>query len=261
MQNFGKIKNAFNDILIESIIEKNVEKRKIAKRFVKAISESKILKSQFLIYNNIEKKIDESEFSANLFVTENIKLLKSFSLDDIVSENKKLIGLSQMVSSRLDSEYDEKELHEAITKLIFVKPTAKTVQEVTSNRLSIIKYITENKAIEINENGVDSGEYPTSLLADIMVGKFNDKYADLSEAEGKVLNVLMGEKNEEARKKVFSETVISCIDLINEQLKTATSKEKLLDVKDKLLRTVYVQETFTEDVTKLLDLNRTLNKE
>ena len=78
MQNFGKIKNAFNDILVESIIEKNIEKRKIAKRFIKAINESKILKAQFLIYNNIENRVDENQFSANLFVTENLNILRKF---------------------------------------------------------------------------------------------------------------------------------------------------------------------------------------
>ena len=78
MQNFGKIKNAFNDILAESIIDKDVEKRKIVKRFIRAISESKILKTQFLIYNNIETRVDENQFSANLFITENVNLLNAF---------------------------------------------------------------------------------------------------------------------------------------------------------------------------------------
>ena len=111
MQNFGKIKNAFNDIFAESITDKNVEKRKVVKRFIKAISESKILKAQFLIYNNIEARVDENQFSANLFVTENINLLNKFSKDEIMTENNKLVNMSQMVKERLESEYDKKELH------------------------------------------------------------------------------------------------------------------------------------------------------
>lgn len=256
MQNFGKIKNAFNDIFAESISDKNVEKRKITKRFVRAISESKILKAQFLIYNNIENKVDESEFSANLFVTENIKLLKSYSKDEIVAENKKLVTLSQMVSSRLDNDYPEKDLHESITSLIFTEPTPTTVQEVTNNRLTIVNHIKENKEKEITE----SSDIPTSLLANLIVDKFNEKYADLTETEHKVLNVMMDRDNDKEREEIFTETLRGCIDIVNNKLKESTSKDKLLDVKDKLLRTEYIKESFTEDITKLLDLSRTINK-
>lgn len=257
MRNFGKIKNAFNDILVESIIDKSLEKRKVVKRFIRAISESKILKAQFLIYNNIENRIDENQFSANLFITENINILNKYSKEDILQENGKLVNLSQMVKSRLDSDYDKKDLHESITKLIFTKPNPSNVQEITKSRLSIVSYINENKAKVINE----TPSVPTSLLANLAVDKFNEKYADLTEDEHKVLNVILDNNNEEARKGVFTETVLGCIDSVNIMLKESTNKEKLLDVKDKLLRTTYVNETFSEDITKLLDLKRTLTKE
>jgi len=257
MQNFGKIKNAFNDILAESIVDKSIEKRKIAKRFVKAISESKILKAQFLVYNNIENKVDKNEFSANLFVTENIKLLKSIPKDVIIGENKKLINMSQMVSSRLNNDYEDKELHEAITTLIFTETTPRNIQEVTNKRLMIVKFINENKEKEI----IEESEIPTSFLANLIVDKFNEKYADLTETEHKVLNIMMDSDNDEAREHIFTETLRSCIDLANNKLKESSSKEKLLDVKDKLLRTSYIKESFTEDITRLLDLSRTLSKE
>ena len=257
MQNFGKIKNAFNDILVESILEKNIEKRKVVKRFIRAISESKILKAQFLIYNNIENRVDGDKFSANLFVTENINILSKFTKDAIEAENAKLVNMSQMVKTRLESSYDKKDLHESITKLIFTKATPATVQEVTDNRLSIIKYINENKEKVVAK----TPEIPTSLLANLAVDKFNEKYVDLTEDEHKVLNVILDSENDEARNNVFNETVRSCIDSVNIRLKEATNKEKLLDVKDKLLRTNFVKETFTEDITKLLDLKITLTIE
>ena len=48
---------------------------------------------------------------------------------------------------------------------------------------------------------------------------------------------------------------------INEINEIISNKEKLLDVKEKLLTTSFVSETFSEDITKLLDLKRTLTKE
>lgn len=257
MQNFGKIKNAFKDILVESIIEKNVEKRKIVKRFIRAISESKILKSQFLIYNNIENRVDASQFSANLFVTENINILNEFKKEDIVAENNKLVGMSQMIKSKLESEYEEKELHESISSLIFTNPTPSTVKEVTSNRMVVVDYINENKERVIQE----TPEIPTSLLANLAVDRFNEKYAHLTEDEHKVLKVILNADNDEAKEEIFNETLVSCIDSVNHMLKESKNKEKLLDVKDKLLRTTFTNETFSDEISKLLDLKRTLTKE
>lgn len=258
MQNFGKIKNTFNDILVESIIDKDVEKRKIVKRFIRTISESKILKSQFLVYNNIETRVDENQFSTNMFITENINLLKGYSKKDILAENNRLVGLSQMVKSRLedDSDYDNKDLHESITSLIFTDSTPLTIQEVTNHRLSIIKYVNENKPKVVSEGS----DIPTSLLANLAASKFNEKYSHLTEDEHKVLKVIL-ESDDGGREDVFNETRTSCLTSVNKALKESTNKAKLLDVKEKLLNTTYTSESFSEDIVKLLELKRVLTKD
>ena len=63
MQNFGKIKNHFNSLLVEAIATKDEKKKKLFKEYVKAIKNDEILKAQFLIYNNIEDKSEIYEFS------------------------------------------------------------------------------------------------------------------------------------------------------------------------------------------------------
>lgn len=257
MQNFGKIKNAFHDILAESIVDKDAEKRKIVKRFIRAISESKILKAQFLVYNNIENRVDENQFSANLFLTENINALSKFSKKDIMAENEKLINLSQMVKSRLNLDYKNKSLHESITSLIFTDATPTTVKTVTENRMSIVKYINENNEKIVTES---TDIIPTSLLADIAASKFNERYANLSEDEHRVLKVIL-ENDTASQEDVFNKTVSSCLKSVNELLKETQHKEKLLDVKEKLLNTTYTNESFSEDIVKLLDLKRTLTIE
>ena len=93
MQNFGKIKNVFNNLLIEGIVKKDVASKKLFKKYIKAIKESEILKTQFLVYNNIENKIDADSFSANVFVSENIKLLDKYKTSDILKENLILVKL------------------------------------------------------------------------------------------------------------------------------------------------------------------------
>jgi len=255
MQNFGKIKNAFHEILVESILGKDIEKRKIVKRFIKAISKSEILKSQFLVYNNIENKIDDGQFSANLFITENINLLNKFKKGDIVSENTKLMGLSQMVKLKIDDDYSNKNLHESITSLIFTESTPETVQYITDNRLSIVKYVNEN--ISEDKDLSDTNGLPTSLIANLAVDKFNEKYSNLTEEEHKVLNVILDGGNDEAKKEVFNVVLKECVVGVNNKLSSGDNRVKLLDVKEKLLNTKYNNESFSEDITKLLDLKRT----
>lgn len=257
MQNFGKIKNAFNDILAESIVEKDVEKRKIVKRFIRAISENKILKAQFNVYYNIENRVDENQFSANLFLTENINILKSFSKSDIISENEKLVNMSQMVKSRLEMDYDNKALDEAISSLIFTEVKANNVNNIVENRMTIINYINENKERVVTES---IEVLPTSLLANVAVEKFNEKYANLSEDENRVLKVML-ENDENSKEDVFTKTVSSCLKSVNEKLKETKNKEKLLEVKEKLLNTTYAKESFSEDIVKLLDLKRALTSD
>src|SRR5882757_8792444 len=90
MQNFGKIKNVFNNLLIEGIITKDASTRKLFKKYIKTIRESDILKTQFFVYSNIENKVDTDPMSISLFVSENIKLLEQFKPTDILKENEKL---------------------------------------------------------------------------------------------------------------------------------------------------------------------------
>jgi len=123
--------------------------------------------------------------------------------------------------------------------------------------MDVIKYITENVVKVV----VETPEVPTSMIANIAVDKFNEKYADLTEDEHKVLNVILEAGNDEGKEKVFNNTIKSCIDSVNNRLKESSNKEKLLSVKERLLSTAFISETFSDDITKLLDLKRTLTIE
>ena len=98
MQNFGKIKNAFNGILAEGLVSKNEANKLLFKKYIKTIKESEILRTQFLVYTNIENKLESDSLSANLYVSENLSLLAKYKISDIIKENKKLIALSEQVS-------------------------------------------------------------------------------------------------------------------------------------------------------------------
>jgi hypothetical protein len=78
-KNFGHIKSVYNTILAESVMSDDKSKKELFKSYVKCIAENKILKTQFLVYTNIEQKVESDVTKATMFVKENIKLFSKFN--------------------------------------------------------------------------------------------------------------------------------------------------------------------------------------
>lgn len=252
MQNFGKIKNAFNGILVESFVGDNTANKNLFKTYIKTIKENEALKTQFLVYNNIENKIEENEFKANLFLQENIALLNKFSKKDLLEANAKL---AKSISIE-DESYEKQELHENLSELIFLKKTSNNIEAIVEATTKIIIHMKNNKLKLVKE----AIELPNSMLSTIMVEKYNERYSTLDENEKEILKVLI-ESTDEQKQEVYKKTLKECLELINENLKEAdlNAKDKLLQVKEKLLNdTNEVNENFFKNISKLVDLKSSL---
>ena len=253
VQNFGKLKNAYNNILVESVVTKNSDKKSIFKDYVKTIKENEILKNQFLIYNLIENKIESNEYKAKAFLDECLNVMSKYKNKDIMEAN------SNLLSNKLfenDEVYENKELHENLTTLIFTAKTPKNIDAILEAKEFVINFILNNKKIEIKE----SINLPNSLLSTIMVDKYNERYSDLDESDKKILKVLI-DSTDEQKKEVYLETVRECVDLIDKRLEESDldTKDKLLKVKDKLLRDkIDINEEYTKKISKLVDLKKSL---
>ena len=93
MKNFGKLKESFNNILAESIVKKNDEGKKIFQKYIKMLKENEILKSQYIIYDNLENGNFNDSSEALEYVKESIDVLRSYSKEDILNANKELSKL------------------------------------------------------------------------------------------------------------------------------------------------------------------------
>jgi hypothetical protein len=255
MQNFGKIKNTLNDIFAEGIITKNVSSKALFKKYLKLVRENEVLKTQFMVFNNIENRIDSDPHSINLFISENVKLFEKFNTKQIEKENKKLLDL--IPEGKLTESYELSALHQSISNLINTKRSPQSVDKITGEIKNITNYISNNKAKVINER-ID---LPPSMLTTLFVEKYNKEYDTLDEYEKEGINVLMG-SDFEAKKSFYDKTVNECVQLIETSIKTADSeaKEKLIKVKDKLLndQKVLQEEHFETEVFKLIDLRYNL---
>lgn len=258
MKNFGLIKDSFNTILSESIGNKGLDSKLVFKGYLKQIKENKVLRTQFLIYKNIEDKVEVNETKAIEFIKENISLMDKFSKKEIMEANELL---ASKIPSNFDFEngvYDNvelKELHENISELILTKKTPNTVGTIVETTLNIAKYINNNKARVITE----SSGIPTSLIANLAIEKYNEKYSSLNETQQKAVRLIV-DSNEQARCDFFNESVKQCISQINDKLKDSDTsiKESLLSAKENLLDRKFNDNTFITDISKILELSEDL---
>ena len=257
MQNFGKINETFKDILVDSIISKDEKGKKIFNSYVKALKENKTLSTQYEIYNLIECKVETDGVKSSEYVSEVISILKGLGKDTIISENAKLVKyLAKHGYKVTKNTYENKDLHENIDILVMKEKTVKNLQTILESNTFINDKINNNVEI-ISEGEVTT--FPNSVVGPIMVEKFNSKYDNLTEIEKSVIeSVIKGTEIE--REELYTGTIIECIDLVNEQLTECTidEKDKLLQVKDKLLRFKYNETNYISEISNIVGLKSNL---
>lgn len=254
-KNFGHIKSVYNTLLSESVMSEDKSKKELFKNYVKSLKENEILKTQFLVYTNIEQKVEKDINKAGMFVKENIDLFSKYSKKDIFEANSKLV-LDLLFEK--DIKDDKKELYESISTLIFTEKTPDSIDTIVEATSKIVDYIVNNKEKVTSE----SIELPNSMLTTIMVDKYNQKYSTLDESEKQVIKVLI-ESTDDEKKEVYGKVVRECIDLINEKLNDSDleTKDKLLRVKDRLLSDKQeINEDFIKNVSKLVELRSSLKE-
>lgn len=263
--NFGTIKNIYAKFLIDSYITESKKdlNKKNYKNFIKLISESPILRTQFIVYKNIENGYFTSEVSAVEYLKENISLFDKFGKKNIIKENE--ILFSKMPSTYIFEQsytgYEEKQkIHEALNNLITLEKKAETINQLHESFEVIKKWLATPKE-KISENIPKSKINPKNFL-NIVTQKYNEKYSNISEEEKKVLKTILS-KNGVEKEALLKDMVKESINLINTSLKEFSDnlsiKEKLLEAKDVVYNLEYNEKTFKEDILKVYNLKTSLS--
>jgi hypothetical protein len=263
MKNFGFIKAIYNDMLSEAISNKDIKRQKIFKTYLKTLKENEVLRTQFLIYKNIEDKIEESKTKAVEYIKENIALMNKYSKKEILESNKKL---TKYISNKIDdfkNIYDEnrmKPLHESISTLIFTEKNASTINKIIDSIDVASDYIKSNSTRGIKKVNESLG-VSNEILTSIVVDKYNEKYKKLSKGSKKLINTIL-ESSTSDKIEFFESTIKDCLGIVNEQIVDAdlSLKESLLSVKENLLNRVFNESTFDVDILKIFQLKKDLNE-
>ena len=277
LYNFGKIKNAFDELMVEGIMEKNDIKKDIFAKYIKTIRNNKILNAQYHVYKNIEALKESDIFKLNEHIKNNINILKEFNKADILKENKKIVKLLSSVNkykNKLNLKYNKKDmlLHETISNIISLTSKPSNINVITENILNIVEQrkIIEECSCNNNNNNIDNevikfddnNLIPSKILAGVCVKNFNDEYKDkLTEEEKSVLKSMIEGNNND--KKVLQQQYINqCIKIIDEKYEDNNSdlneKNILLKTKNKLLNIRFNSDNYINEMTKILTLKNDL---
>ena len=257
MKNFGNIKDTFNSILAESIIKKDEKGKKIFNKYLKILKENDDLRSQYLIYKNLTTKSFTDNNEATEYIKENISLLKELNKKEIKKGVTTLYGI--LNTKELSTENSS--LYEHIDVLVNMEKNANTLDTIRES----IKYI-KDKMIEREEfikEENDVVNLPPSVLTQMATTRFNTKYADITEDEKEILRAVLN-GNDEEKKTVYNTLKTECIDIIDNKLNEEIDldlKDKILKVKDKLLRMNYNPDEYVKDIDRVYELKKSVAAE
>jgi len=258
MVNFGIIKDTFNNILSKSIIKKDEGGKKLFSKYLRLLKDDETLKTQYFIYKNLESKKFKLESNARFYIKENIDLLKDINKEKLNKSNKKLLSLLK------DTEIikENAELYNHIDILINTIKTPDILDKLQNS----IDYIKNRMLIENMENETEEHELvnlPPSVLTKMAVNRFNSKYSDVSEDEKKILKSILN-GSEENKKNIYDNLKLECIDLIDNKLQENADldmKDKMLKVKDKLLRMSCNPDHYVDNIDKVYQLKQSVAAE
>tara|TARA_R110000796_G_scaffold11198_5_gene37388 strand:+ start:14599 stop:15381 length:783 start_codon:yes stop_codon:yes gene_type:complete len=259
MTNFGLINETFINIFSDAIVNESFKGKNLFKKYKKILKENKILNTQYKVYKSIEDRCEEDSTKVNIFVNESINLLKSVGSKTINEHNNILLKMIEDGGFKLiEEDYEEKELHENIGKLVSTRRSAKNIDVLTESTFYINNHVKTNTITE--DTTTETKDYYNSkIFGQLLTDKFNEKYGDVSESDKVIFKSIIN-GTEDDRIELFKSSVNECIDAINTNLKECSidEKDKLLQAKDKLLRSEYLKESYASEITKIANLKNTL---
>ena len=152
-------------------------------------------------------------------------------------------------------------LYDTINVLVDTKKSPSTLDTIRESINTIKERMLERE--EIVKEDKDVVSLPPSVLTQMATSRFNTKYADITEEEKSILKTVLN-GSEEDRQTVYNTLKTECIDTIDNKLNEDIDldlKDKILKVKDKLLRMSYNPDEYVKDIDKVYELKKSVAAE
>jgi len=254
--NFGVVKaiisGTFSEVLLEST--NNIFGKKKIKEFVNILKESDLLKTEYMIFSNLENKYINNDTLITKYIDENISLLKKYTKQNLISEHKKLDQFIDESVILLDE--NQVKLYENIHSLIYESLDGHIANTDVDKLYDSFTYVFEHikkpkiAIVESESNIKLDSSLNTDLVIERALSKFNERFTSLSEEEKKILNTIAFA--EEKDKKALFETLKNeGLNKLTELKTKGIHEDKVNESIEKVKGMQYSKNTLTEDVIHL----------
>jgi len=254
--NFGIVKaiisNTFSEILIEST--NNIFGKKRINEFIDILKNSDLLKTEYMIFYNLDNKNIDNDTLITKYIDENISLLKKYTKQDFVFEHQKLdkfIDESIILLNR-----DQVNLYENIHTLIYESLDGHNIMTNVDKLYDSFSYVFEHIKkpkvimVELKDNIKLDSSLNTDLVIERALVKFNEKYSSLSEDEKKILNTIAFAEEIE-KKSLFENLKKEGLNSLIKLKEKRIHEDKVNESIEKIKGMTYNKSTLTEDVIHL----------
>lgn len=225
MKNFGNLKMKMLKKITDSYTKND---KKSIKKIINIIKEDKDFKELYLLYEDIENKYFEDEFTAVLYVDELSKSLKGIE-KSVESSYRSLNKLLE------NQDVESNNVYNLLDQLIESDNLLNIDKKVLAKK-DLVNYLLKKKEINLSENKVFTEN--ENLLHNVLTNNFNVLYnSTLTEDQKNELKSILSLNDDQIKNKM-SELKESINDKITELLKESNEdnevKIKLNDVKNEM---------------------------
>jgi len=257
MYNFGKIKETYNKVYLDSFSTKDDKKKKVFEYYLGKINKDPLLKEEFEAYYNIQNKNFDNELSSQIFIQDNVDNIKNLNYLDLEKVHESLEKHLKSNGYELVESTDERiSLFETLLSL---DKKSKNLSKISESLMKLRKSMLSesNESTPVNE----FVNLPSDVLSTMMANKFNNKYSDLDEGTKEIIRISLNGSIED-KIGMYQSTIKECLNSVNIKIKESEKdldlKGKLLQTKEKLLEMSFNEETYIDDLAKIIELKENL---
>jgi hypothetical protein len=243
MKNFGDLLDSIYKAASKEFGQNKSKCSSLIKECVKVIKTDKVLSDQFTVYDNLKNSHIEEKYATN-YINENIQSLRAYTPQQIIFSNNKL----ENICTKLGTNVTSSKINESISNLCFLMNTAKNINSIHNSKVMVKENLINNK----EKSRSDVPSVPIALVSKIVSKKYNQKYKDLSEADKKILKVILESK--EGEEKIFEDYKEMAQTLLKKKIvenDDATLHTNLKKTYNKVLEMNFVNESSVNDISKL----------
>lgn len=257
--NIGYIKECLNKKITNSLLKEDVDLiDDNVNKFINIVSESKILKKEYDIFDSILNNRISSDVVASRFIDKTISLMENYTIEEIDKEHEKLNNIN-IEGISLDE--SKSKIIKDIINIIYESNKSNNFVDINllyESYTNILDYITKEKTLKNTNNNININE----TVLNIALDKFNKKYSNLNEND---INILKKITTSNYNEKIilFEEFKNNNIKILSETLlldKDQNNIDKYNKAIEKINNITISESNIDNEIIKQYDLSKGLNE-